>query len=267
MPSPHAPPGAPEAPPPPSLATPDAAELYELAYYRERGPDLPLVEFLAALIDRYGAQGEVLDCACGTGEPALWLADRYRITLADASEAMVRAARAKVEQAGLCGVSVHQATWSTLPQNFDRRFSAILCTGNALALAPTRDERRAALRGMYAVTAMGGMVYADFREDYGDVPAGRLGLSEVAGPLAWDGGNLALLVYEGRFSPHVYRTKDFVRGGPGSASVVASLTTRYLPFTHDEIRNDLLEVGFGEPVFHTRPGAWPLAAITATRSQ
>ncbi|HEU4557088.1 MAG TPA: class I SAM-dependent methyltransferase [Longimicrobium sp.] len=248
------------------IPRPDEAELYELAYYHGRERDHHLLRFLSALIDRHSPGGEVLDCACGTGEPSLWLAEWYPVTLADASESMVREARRKAARVGLGHVPVQTAEWAALPTAFDRRFAAVLCTGNALAQAVTCEQRRAALRGMRDVAAAGGMIYLDFREDYGEFPTERFTLSEVTGPLKWKEYELALMVYEGRFSAQIRRIREFLLVSPGRASVLWSATTRYLPFSRAEIRDDLVAVGFGEPVFHARPGAWPLTAVTATRS-
>jgi SAM-dependent methyltransferase len=48
-----------------------------------------------------GRQEKILELNCGTGEDALWLARRgYQVLATDVSAAMVRVARAKIEQAG-----------------------------------------------------------------------------------------------------------------------------------------------------------------------
>ncbi|HEX6040933.1 class I SAM-dependent methyltransferase [Longimicrobium sp.] len=245
---------------------PDDGILYELAYYPDVAPDQLLLDFLTTLVDPFAREGRVLDCACGTGEPMLWLADRYSMCLSDASADMLRVTQAKVHQRGLNGVTVRRAEWTALPDVFHEPFDAVLCTGNALARSLTLRARREALDGMCSVMRPGGLLYLDFREDFEELPTGRSSLTEVAGPVEWEGLELAVLIHETRVAPHVRRTKDLYLTEPGRVSLQRTVTSEYLSFSRSEILADLLATGFGEPTFHARPGRWPMAAITAIRS-
>jgi ubiquinone/menaquinone biosynthesis C-methylase UbiE len=242
------------------------AELYELTYYATEPTDTDLVDFLVQLIEDNAPGRRVLDCACGTGEPGLHLADRFSVSLSDASEAGLRIARQKANQAGLDVPEFRVAEWADLSSTFPTRFDAVLCTGNALAQCTTREARRDALAGMAAVLRKKGMLYIDFRADRAAGGSLAPELVEVIGPLDWKGEQLVALVYE-RFSGCLLeRIKDYYRAHPGAASHLTSVISRYLPFTSTDIAEDIASVGLTRITFHDRPGRWPLVAVTAIRS-
>lgn len=242
------------------------AELYELTYYATEPTDTELVNFLAQLIEDKAPGRRVLDSACGTGEPGLHLADRFSVSLSDASEPGLRLARHKADQAGLHVSDFRIAEWADLGSVFSARFDAVLCTGNALAQCTTREARRDALAGMAAVLRKEGMLYADFRTDRAAGVPPTSELVEVIGPLDWRGEQLVALIYE-RLSGHLLeRIKDYYRAHPGAASHLTSVISRYLPFTSADIAEDMASVGLTRITFHDRPGRWPLVAVTAIRS-
>ncbi|OGS05650.1 MAG: hypothetical protein A3G41_05575 [Elusimicrobia bacterium RIFCSPLOWO2_12_FULL_59_9] len=82
------------------------------------------------LAEHFKAGERVLDLACGTGEDAVWLAQRgVRVAAADASGAMLDIARAKAAQAGVGGkisflrASIKQIAHGAVPGRFDGAFS------------------------------------------------------------------------------------------------------------------------------------------------
>lgn len=81
-----------------------------------------------AVVTRPGST--VLDAACGTGLPALALAERLgadgRVVATDASAVMVEAVRRKAKEAGLGNVEVRQATLAALEFD-DASFDAVTC--------------------------------------------------------------------------------------------------------------------------------------------
>lgn len=69
------------------------------------------------VLPRYFAPGQhVLELACGTGEDAIWLAQRgIRVTAADGSPAMCQQTAAKAQQAGLAHlIQVQTVTWQDI---------------------------------------------------------------------------------------------------------------------------------------------------------
>lgn len=90
--------------------------------------ELPFIE---ATFARHNVRS-VLDCACGTGDHAIALAQRgYRVTGSDISAQMIARAKANAERVGVAVpfvVARFQDLYSTLNVQFD----AVLCLGNSL---------------------------------------------------------------------------------------------------------------------------------------
>jgi SAM-dependent methyltransferase len=99
----------------------------------------------------------VLDCACGTGHHALLFA-RWGLEAvgSDTSEAMVEEAR-RLAAAEHAPVRFQQADFRELADQFAEPFDAVICTGNSLPLADSREGLRQAVRGMHEVLSPGGV--------------------------------------------------------------------------------------------------------------
>lgn len=110
----------------------------------------------ARLLSTLSPGSAVLDAACGTGVDAGVLARRgYRVSAADASAAMVSKARMRFAREGLA-VTVLRAEWARLPAMTTERFDAVLCIGNSLIHAPSRERMIDALQGLAGVLRTGG---------------------------------------------------------------------------------------------------------------
>ena len=111
--------------------------------------------------DLFAANGvtRTLDCACGTGMHTILFAalgcDSYG---SDLSGEMLRKA---VENAVSSGVSPHfrTASFTDLEKTYAREdpFDAVVCLGNSLTLAPSREDVGKALSQMAAVLKTGGL--------------------------------------------------------------------------------------------------------------
>jgi SAM-dependent methyltransferase len=106
---------------------------------------------VAALLQRIGPGGAVLDAACGTGVDGAALGRRgFHVQATDGSEAMVEIAAERFRREGLA-IPVRQCLWADLPDSIDERFDVVLCTGNALAHAAGQDAMVHALAGLRQV--------------------------------------------------------------------------------------------------------------------
>ena len=87
----------------------------------------------------------------------------FRVTATDASRGMVEACRTRLAVEGV-DIAVDRHGWEDLPDRFSADFDAVLCTGNSLAHAPSPERRRAALAGLAAVLAPGGVLVLDSQD-------------------------------------------------------------------------------------------------------
>ena len=117
----------------------------------------------ARLLQRVGPGGDVLDAACGTGIDAAVLARRgFNVRAADGSQAMAEVAAARFRREGLA-IAARRCSWEDLPADISERFDVVLCTGNALVHAASRDAMVRALAGLRRMTRPGGHVVIDSR--------------------------------------------------------------------------------------------------------
>ena len=120
---------------------------------------------------------EVLDCACGTGDPLLGIANdagtTFRLVGSDGSVGMLRICAMNALSVGVSvypwlnaprtgGVELVEACWHELPAVCNgRQFDVVTCCGHALYHLITRDAMVGALKAMAAVAKPGGYVLFD----------------------------------------------------------------------------------------------------------
>ena len=99
----------------------------------------------------------VLDCACGTGHHARFFS-RWGLEVvgSDLSPAMVEAARAGAARDG-ANIRIETADFRELPRTFSEPFDAVICTGNSLPLAGSRDRVRQTIQSIFDVLSAGGV--------------------------------------------------------------------------------------------------------------
>jgi ubiquinone/menaquinone biosynthesis C-methylase UbiE len=107
----------------------------------------------------------ILDCACGTGIECLSLARfGYLVCASDASRGMLDRAQKRFRAQGL-QIPTTRCTWEELPRRFDPgSFDIVLCLGNSLSHCLDQSSLLASLRGMFAVTAVGGVLFIQLRD-------------------------------------------------------------------------------------------------------
>src|SRR5690348_7182006 len=137
--------------------------------------------------------GRVLDCAAGTGELAVGLAQLgFAVTATDASTAMIDRTRALAREHG-AALQAEVCAWAELGRRrWADAFDAVLCVGNSLTHAEGRSGRRAALAGMARVLRPGGVLLVTSR-NWECLRAARPGL-EVEDDLVERAGGSGLVV-------------------------------------------------------------------------
>jgi glycine/sarcosine N-methyltransferase len=117
----------------------------------------------ARLFRRIDPASTVLDAACGTGVDAAALARRgFTVHAADGSQAMVEVAAERFRREGLA-IPLRRCRWADLPATIDERFDVVLCTGNALVHAASRDAMIEALIALRRMARPGGHVVIESR--------------------------------------------------------------------------------------------------------
>ncbi len=113
--------------------------------------------------------GRLLDCACGSGFPAIELARRgYDVTCSDGSEAMLGHFRRNAARAGV-RMPVSRVRWEDLARHHGRAFDVVMCRGASFPYAgtwdadspPSRATLAASVRQFVACLRPGGRLYLD----------------------------------------------------------------------------------------------------------
>jgi SAM-dependent methyltransferase len=147
--------------------SPDIATLWELCLGFEFEP-LRLAEDLARWLGDPADQ-RILDCACGTGFPAIELARRgYDVTCSDGSALMLGYFKRRADHEAV-SLSASQIRWEELTDCFDAPFDVVMCRGCALPYAGTWDDdaqpdRQALIDSVRQFTGClraGGRLYVD----------------------------------------------------------------------------------------------------------
>ncbi len=122
-------------------------------------------ETLLRLLPGLRQASRILDCACGTGVECVSFAKRgYLVHGSDASRGMLARARRRFRTQGL-RIPTTRCTWEELPRRFKPgSFDIVLCLGNSVSHCLDRSSLLASLRGMFAVTAVGGVLVIQLRD-------------------------------------------------------------------------------------------------------
>jgi len=136
-------------------------------------------EYVSGLTDFLQENGakKVLDCACGTGYPAIQLAKAgFDVTCTDADTRMLERFTSNARKEGVL-LQPKKVDWRELRYHFDPVFDAVLCRGNALIYIESWDgymlrhpgkitqEIDIALGNFYKVLKPGGILYIDIYDE------------------------------------------------------------------------------------------------------
>jgi glycine/sarcosine N-methyltransferase len=107
----------------------------------------------------------LLDCSCGIGTQALGLAALgWEVTATDACEHAVERCRREADERGLA-LSTQVTDMRCLADEVQGRFDVVLSCDDAVSHLPGRWDLMAALRGMRAGLATGGLVVIGVRDN------------------------------------------------------------------------------------------------------
>ncbi len=137
--------------------TKDPFEKYATRYNKTGTKDPIRIEFFRLLLDKYRIKS-VLDCACGTGNDLILLQSLgAQVVGSDVSEAMLSEARNNLDSNQI-DLPLSKADFRELPQNFDKRFDAVLCLTTSLPQVMAEKEIIKALKSMRSVLESDGVL-------------------------------------------------------------------------------------------------------------
>jgi SAM-dependent methyltransferase len=153
------------------LAEPDVGTLWDLCLSSEYDHE-QLVNGIAEWLGPPDGQ-QILDCACGSGFPALDLHRLgYRLTCTDGSSFMLERFRRNAEAAGIA-LQPQEARWEELDALYAASFDVVLCRGCSLIYAGTFESDaepdwsalESSVRSLVRCLRPGGRLYVDTTQE------------------------------------------------------------------------------------------------------
>jgi SAM-dependent methyltransferase len=149
------------------FVAPDVGALWDLCLSTE----YHLAEVVRSLVEWLGPPDgqRILDCACGSGFPALDLHRRgYQLTCTDASPLMLERFRRNARAASIA-LEPRQARWEELDELYAGTFDVVICRGCSLIYAgtfdadtePDRSALECSIRSLARCLRPGGRLYVD----------------------------------------------------------------------------------------------------------
>jgi SAM-dependent methyltransferase len=153
------------------LDHPDVGTLWDLCLSSEYDRD----QLVRGITEWLGPPDglKLLDCACGSGFPALELHRLgYRVTCTDGSSFMLERFRSNAEAAGIA-ITPQEARWEELDSLFAASFDVVICRGCSLIYAgtfetdakPSRAALESSVGSMVRCLRPGGRLYVDTPEN------------------------------------------------------------------------------------------------------
>lgn len=108
-------------------------------------------------------KARVLDCSCGTGDHAIWLAKQgFEVHASDISDGMLSAAKDKAREENL-DIHFFQCSWDELPGKTDSKFDLVVCPGNSLSHLSSLKQLDDAFIAIKKIIKNGGHFFFDIR--------------------------------------------------------------------------------------------------------
>ena len=140
----------------------DIAYFYDLLAEGDDGV-IWIRHYLEASLKELPNNARILDCSCGTGNHAIWLAKQgFEVHAADISDDMLEIAKDKAAKEGL-SIRFAQSSWEELPQKAGVSYDLVVCPGNSLSHLSGIAMLDAAFLAFRKILKPGGTFFFDIR--------------------------------------------------------------------------------------------------------
>jgi len=184
----------------------------------------------------------ILDCSCGTGNHAIWLAKQgYQVYASDISDGMIACAKVKAEKEKL-NINFFRSSWEELDEKTNEQFDLVVIPGNSLSHLENNEMMKHTFNTIRKVVKPGGSFFFDLRNwektfKENNMPKqdfrveGKDGVFTVRYSYEINGWNTLCRMF---VDMHIADEKEYKR-----------YTFNFFPIGYYQLHTALLEAGFG----------------------
>ena len=119
--------------------------------------------YLEKVLKKLPKNARILDCSCGTGNHAIWLARQgFKVFASDISEGMIACAAKKAEKEGL-DINFFRSSWEEIPSQTNTSFDLVICPGNSLSHITDLSMLGQSVKAFRKIIKAGGRFFFDLR--------------------------------------------------------------------------------------------------------
>jgi 2-polyprenyl-3-methyl-5-hydroxy-6-metoxy-1,4-benzoquinol methylase len=202
------------------------------------------------LLNRQGKQAYILDCSCGTGDHAIWMAGLgYRVDASDISQKMLGIARQKAAAEKL-NIRFFRSSWEELQHKAKKKYTLVVSPGNSFSHLQGSEMLQASVSSIWNVMQQGGHFMFDIRN--WEKTIAENSLQEQSFHIS-EGGMCSKVCYAWDNRGLNKPGKMFVSISRGEDGEVERYDFDFLPVTYGQLRSALEKTGFG----HIRRDFYP----------
>jgi len=120
--------------------------------------------YVEKVLERLPTNAKILDCSCGTGDHAIWMARQgYRVFASDISEGMLNRGREKARKENL-DIHFFRSSWEELPEKTNEKYDLVVCPGNSLSHVNSLEMLGSTTKTIKSILKDGGQFFFDLRD-------------------------------------------------------------------------------------------------------
>jgi len=186
---------------------------------------------------------KVLDCACGTGAHAIWMAKQgYEVTATDISEGMIQQAKQKAQDEGV-KINFFRSAWEELSEKSDDQFALIINPGNSFSHVSDLEMLDRSVKAIKDILVPGGQFLFDLRDWEKTLEKDNMQPQEF--DLETETSSL-LVLYTWEINGWNTMCKMFVDIGVGEEDEFEHYVFDFFTIGYQQIQESLLKAGFSK---------------------